>query len=103
MISVSVTTQGGLYSACLMLVTSYMAALDPDTNKSSPVLYVLVDEVSTWCAENLRAGWKFRVQESSSIVEYKNGNSMKVISYDYFVDFADDIDAVHFKLRWING
>lgn len=104
MISVSVTKQRELYSATLLLVTSYMAALENKPNNSNRVQYTLVDEVSSWCEKNLRAGWEFRAQEYPSIVEHKNGHSTKVVSYGYFVDFDDDdTDAIYFKLRWING
>lgn len=62
--------------------------VDPQSKASIPILRADVDE---WCRENLRC-WP--------VVKFVPFAFRQDIRHAYHIEFENDNDAVHFKLRW---
>lgn len=63
----------------------------------------LKEEIQEWCTKNLKSSWKIRVGATSDSKETETKDTLfklNIITISVHIDFENDTDAVHFKMRW---
>jgi hypothetical protein len=75
----------------------------PDQNVDGEMDDLLKPEIVKWLKINCAGRWRFMFRYGNPVVvPDKDGAETTEAGLDYFLRFANEEDAIHWKLRWYN-